>query len=135
MAAHISMANVQATGKAKAGMMARLEGLAVVSGAVALYSFQGFGWWMFALLLLLPDVAALGYLHSARAGNIAYNIAHTVVLPIGLAVVAVWSGNTLGLQLALIWLAHIGMDRAVGYNLKPIDAPMPVGHKKHTTQA
>jgi hypothetical protein len=27
-------------------------------------------------------------------------------------------GNSLALSLALIWLAHIGMDRMVGYGLK-----------------
>jgi hypothetical protein len=31
-------------------------------------------------------------------------------------------GLPFGLQIALIWGAHIGMDRAVGYGLKYADA-------------
>jgi hypothetical protein len=105
------------------GILLRLEGLVLLAAAVALYATQGFGWIAFGVLLLVPDLAALGYLIGVRAGSLSYNLAHALIVPVVLAVAAVLSGNALLLQLALIWLAHIGMDRAVGYGLKFSDSP------------
>jgi hypothetical protein len=100
----------------------RLEGLALFLGALAVYSHLGYSWWAWALLLLAPDLSALGYLHSKQAGAIAYNVAHTESLPLLLGVASLLLGQPLGLQLALIWACHIGMDRTVGYGLKYADA-------------
>lgn len=106
-------------------VLQHLEGLAVLGSALVVYHMQGFSWLTFALLLLLPDLAALGYLAGAQIGNRSYNLAHTLVFPLALAALATLSGSTLGLQLALIWLAHIGMDRAVGYGFKSGELPTP----------
>jgi hypothetical protein len=106
-------------------IMQRLEGITLLGAALTVYHTQGFGWLLFALLLLAPDLAALGYLVSSRAGNLGYNLAHTLAFPLALAVLAGLMGYTLGLQIALIWLAHIGMDRAVGYGFKEGDMPRP----------
>jgi hypothetical protein len=99
-------------------LLLHLEGLTALIVAVGLYAQQGFSWWVFALLLLAPDLAMLGYLINLRAGSIVYNLLHTYALPLGLAAISFGAGWPLGLQLALIWLAHIGMDRTVGYGLK-----------------
>jgi hypothetical protein len=99
-------------------LLLHLEGLAVFGASIALYAYAGYGWLAFALLLLTPDLAMLGYLLNKRAGSIAYNLFHSYSLPLGLALVSLLSGSALGLQLGLIWLAHIGMDRSVGYGLK-----------------
>jgi hypothetical protein len=40
------------------------------------------------------------------------------VLPIALGVLGVMLGAEPAVQLSLVWLAHIGMDRALGYGLK-----------------
>lgn len=100
------------------GILLRLEGLAVLAGAVTLYAYQGYNWWMFALLLLSPDVAMVAYAINTRLGSLAYNLLHTSVFPILLGLFSLISGYNLGLSLALIWLAHIGMDRVMGYGLK-----------------
>ena len=86
--------------------------------AVVLYFDQGFQWWLFALLLLAPDLGMLGYALGRRAGAVAYDVAHLEALPLALAVGGFLGGSDLALQLGLIWLAHIGMDRAIGYGLK-----------------
>jgi hypothetical protein len=99
-------------------VLQRLEGLVLFGAAIAVYAAQGFSWPLFALLLLAPDLAALGYLANSRLGNISYNLAHTLSAPLAIAVLAGLTGNPLELQLALIWLAHIGMDRTVGYGFK-----------------
>lgn len=100
----------------------RLEGLALFVAALVAYGYLGYSWWVFALLLLAPDLGALGYLHSTQAGALTYNLVHTASLPLLLGLACLLLGAPLGLQLALIWAAHIGMDRAVGYGLKYADA-------------
>lgn len=99
-------------------LLLHLEGAAVLITALIFYGQNGYSWWQFALLLLAPDLSALGYLHSQAIGSLGYNVVHTTVLPIALALLSLLLNMDLGLQLALIWLAHIGMDRMVGYGLK-----------------
>ncbi|MCC6605274.1 MAG: DUF4260 family protein [Anaerolineae bacterium] len=99
-------------------LLLHLEGAAVLITALIFYGQNGYSWWLFALLLLAPDLSALGYLRSQEVGSLGYNVVHTTVLPIALALLSLLLSLDLGLQLALIWLAHIGMDRLVGYGLK-----------------
>jgi hypothetical protein len=96
----------------------RLEGAAVGAGAVALYLDQGYSWLAFFLLWLAPDVGALGYLAGKRAGAVVYDVTHFEGWPIALGAVGVLVDFGLAVQLALIWLSHIGIDRAIGYGLK-----------------
>ena len=96
----------------------RVEGLGVFVGAVVLYFYADYPWWLLLVLALAPDLAMVGYLAGPRVGAAAYNAAHTTVLPIALGVVGVLADGEVAVQLALIWLAHIGADRALGYGLK-----------------
>jgi hypothetical protein len=96
----------------------RLEGLAVLAGALVLYFDRGYGWLPLLVLGLAPDLSFLGYLAGPRIGSLAYDIAHTSALPVALAVVGVVAGSSLATQLALIWIAHVGADRMLGYGLK-----------------
>jgi hypothetical protein len=96
----------------------RLEGAGVFVGAVVLYFHLDYPWWLFLLLALAPDLAMIGYVAGPRAGAAAYDIAHTTALPVALSVVGVLADSDVAVQLGLIWLAHIGADRALGYGLK-----------------
>ncbi|MEJ2747849.1 MAG: DUF4260 domain-containing protein [Anaerolineae bacterium] len=100
------------------GVMLRLEGTAVLITAIWMYAQFDFSWLAFALLLLWPDLAFVVYAMSPRWGSIVYNLLHSYPLPLGLTAVSVMMSWSLGLQIAIIWLAHIGMDRTVGYGLK-----------------
>lgn len=100
----------------------RLEGLAMLAAATSAYAQTGQSWWLFAALLLVPDVFMLGYLDSPRVGAAAYNLGHTYAGPAALVAAGLWLAAPLIGSIALIWLAHIGMDRAVGYGLKYPDA-------------
>jgi hypothetical protein len=104
------------------GLMLRLEGLTVLIAAVLLYAHQDYGWLLFALLLLAPDLAIIPYAVNQRLGRIIYNLAHTYTLPLLLALAGLLLPHSLALQLSLIWFAHIGMDRTVGYGLKYPDS-------------
>ena len=96
----------------------RLEGFVAFAGAVTAYWFLGGNWWVFALLLLAPDLSFLGYSAGAKTGARIYNLAHTYTLPAILGAIGWFGGVPLLVELALIWVAHIGMDRALGYGLK-----------------
>ena len=89
-----------------------------MTAAAILYFDAGHQWWLFLLLLLAPDLGGLGYLAGSRVGAAVYDAAHLEALPIALAVAGVLAESDVCLKLALIWLAHVGMDRAVGYGLK-----------------
>ena len=96
----------------------RLEGLLAMGLAVGGYRLLGHGWPLFALLFLTPDLSMLGYLFDRRVGAVAYNIGHSYLSPGALALVGLGLGLPLLWALALIWVAHIGFDRALGYGLK-----------------
>jgi len=100
------------------GRLLRLEGLALSAGALIVYFDQGFGWLLLVVLVLVPDLCFAGYLAGPRAGSWIYNAAHTTLGPIALGAVGVLSNTDWCIQLALIWLAHIGLDRLLGYGLK-----------------
>ena len=96
----------------------RVEGLALFVAAVVLYFHFDYPWWLLLVLALAPDLSMAGYAAGTRVGAVAYDAAHTTVLPLALGVVGVLAEGDLAIQLALIWLAHIGADRALGYGLK-----------------
>ena len=112
----------------------RLEGLALLTAALVAYSQTGQPWWLLAATLLLPDLGALGYLVSSSAGTLLYNLAHTTTLPLVLGGLGIWAHNTLASALALVWLAHIGMDRAMAYGLKYDDDPSHTHLGRHGHQ-
>jgi len=100
------------------GTLLRLEGIGVLAGAVVAFGWLDESWWIFVVLLLVPDLGLVGYAFGPRTGAIAYDLTHTSIGPIALAVVAVATDDTFLGALAATWLAHIGMDRALGFGLK-----------------
>ncbi len=101
------------------GVLLKLEGGLELAAAILAYALLGGNWVLFVVLLLVPDVSMLGYLAGNRVGAAVYNAAHTYLAPAALAVIA-WALHlppwvTL---VALIWAAHIGMDRLLGFGLK-----------------
>lgn len=96
----------------------RLEGLAFLVLAVVLFAWSDRSWWLFGLLLLAPDLMMVGYLKDARVGAALYNLGHWLVWPIGLLAWGIPAGRSALIGAGAIWLAHIGLDRALGYGLK-----------------
>jgi hypothetical protein len=103
---------------ARPAALLRAEGMTMLLGSALLYWLHGGSWWLFLLLLLAPDASMLGYLAGPRFGAAAYNAFHSYPLPAALAAFGLLGGFHLALAVALVWFAHIGMDRAVGYGLK-----------------
>lgn len=98
-------------------ILLRLEGLGVLALCVWLYRETGLSWWWFAGLFLAPDLSFLAYVLGRRAGTLAYNATHTELGPLALAGVGLVAAPAV-LPFALIWGAHVGWDRLVGYGLK-----------------
>jgi hypothetical protein len=115
-----SVATREAAGLVTGGVRAvlRLEGLAVLAAAIAFYGHCGFAWPVFALFFLAPDLSMLAYAAGPRIGAAAYNVAHTETLAIALTAVGLAGGVSGAAAGGLIWIAHIGFDRALGYGLK-----------------
>jgi Domain of unknown function (DUF4260) len=102
-------------------LLLRLEGAALAAGALILYAFTSGSWLLFGLLVLAPDLSMLGYLAGPRIGALAYNAVHITVGPIALALIGLSLSSDPAIAIALIWLVHIGADRALGYGLKYAD--------------
>lgn len=98
----------------------RLEGLATGLGALVIYGYGERSWWLLVALILVPDISIAGYLFGPRAGAIAYNLAHTYLAPVALIVLSCFFNSATLQAIAIIWVAHIGFDRALGYGLKYI---------------
>ena len=107
---------VEATGGVR--LLLRVEGLALLALAAAAYGNFGGEWSFFALMFLLPDLALLAYLAGPRAGAAAYNAAHSLVVPAALLALGLLADLGRAFDLAMIWTAHIGLDRALGFGLK-----------------
>jgi hypothetical protein len=100
-------------------ILLRLEGLGLLVLCVLLYGSSGLSWTAFAILFLAPDLSFLGYLAGPRVGAATYNVAHDTLGPLLLVIFGyLFAAHTYVLAIALIWLAHIGFDRALGYGLK-----------------
>ena len=95
--------------------------------ALAFYALSGGGWLLGVLLFFAPDLSFAGYLAGPRVGAVAYNLAHTYTSPAVLAGLGWMLATSLLPTLALLWAAHIGFDRMLGYGLK-----LPTGfHDTH----
>ncbi|HVF01515.1 MAG TPA: DUF4260 domain-containing protein [Rubrobacteraceae bacterium] len=70
------------------------------------------------MLVLIPDLSMLGYLKDSRVKALSYNLGHTYPLPAVLVAFGVLAGSPLYVSLGLIWFAHIGFDRMIGFRLK-----------------
>jgi hypothetical protein len=90
----------------------------VVAALATYFSELNEPWWLIPLLLFAPDLFMAGYAKSHRAGAMLYNVAHSYPAPALLGIVAVLADEPLWQGVALVWFAHIGMDRALGYGLK-----------------
>ena len=99
-------------------ILLRLEGLTLCLGMVLLYTVWGGSWWVFALLFFAPDLSFIAYLADPKTGAFVYNAAHSYMLPVALMTLSFALPEPLTLSIAMIWLAHIGFDRALGYGLK-----------------
>src|SRR5438270_11386745 len=95
-------------------LLLRLEGAALALVAVYAYYSVGGTWWLFAALILVPDVSLLAYFVNTRAGSIAYNALHVTLGPLICGALGFLLPSFDLISIALFWAAHIGIERALG---------------------
>lgn len=106
-----------ATGGVRATL--RLEGALVLLACMLAYEATGARWWWFAGAFFLPDLSFIAYAGGAALGARVYNAAHSYAGPLLLAAVALQGRDESWIvPAALVWGAHIGFDRMLGYGLK-----------------
>ncbi len=68
--------------------------------------------------LLAPDIAFLAYLVNRTAAPVVYNVLHTYVVPAVCFLAGLRMQHAPLMGVGLIWIAHIGVDRMLGFGLK-----------------
>ena len=99
-------------------LILRLEGLVLFVASLSAFLYLKQSAWIFAGLFLVPDLSMAAYFAGPKPGAIIYNAFHTTIWPLLLAIYGVLFGELFAQVLASVWLAHTGLDRAIGYGLK-----------------
>jgi hypothetical protein len=99
-------------------LLLRVEEALLLTAAIFAYQHLHYSWLLFALLFLTPDLFMLGYLLNVRVGAAAYNLAHALTVPLTLLLASYLQHWYIPTAIALIWTAHIAVDRLLGYGLK-----------------
>ena len=99
-------------------ILLHIEGVAVLALCLYLYGSLQFSWILFLVLLFLPDISMVGYAFNHKTGAKVYNFFHTYSISILLVMSGLFLSYSTILAIGLIWTAHIGMDRMLGYGLK-----------------
>ena len=111
-----SLANGQTTGGVRTTL--RIEGALALLSCVVAYAHFGASWGTFALFFLAPDLSFFGYLAGPKIGAIAYNSAHSYIGALSAFLIGLMADWHIAIVVSLIWGAHIGFDRMLGYGLK-----------------
>jgi hypothetical protein len=91
----------------------------LVAACAAYHLLFSHHWVLFACLFLVPDLSLLTYFRGPTvAGSVVYNLMHNYALPCVVGILGVLLHGTLLGEISLIWIAHISMDRMLGYGLK-----------------
>ncbi|HET6745358.1 MAG TPA: DUF4260 domain-containing protein [Candidatus Limnocylindria bacterium] len=99
-------------------LLLRAEHAALFVAGIVAYLALGGNWLLAIPLLLSIDLSMVGYLAGSRVGAITYNLGHNLVAVAVVAGIGWWTGLGWVQLLGAVWLAHVGMDRALGYGLK-----------------
>jgi hypothetical protein len=96
----------------------RLEEFGIFLFSIYLFSTLAYPWWLFPLLLFVPDLSMVGYIKDTKVGALVYNFFHFR----GLALLLFVIGSSISLPLlsliGVILFAHSSLDRVFGYGMK-----------------
>ncbi|WP_375712562.1 DUF4260 family protein [Staphylococcus chromogenes] len=100
-------------------ILSRIVNVLIFLITLIIYFSLGFSIWVFLLLILFPDISAIGFLVNERIGNSIYNVAHSyVTISIIFLFIFLFTKELFWFEFFLIWLTHISMDRSLGYTLR-----------------
>ncbi len=98
----------------------RVEGLIVFAAGllVLMMDHAGLPWWGLLLIFFAPDLSFAGYALGNKLGAFFYNAVHVYGLGAALFAVGTLLGHPVMTTVGILWLAHSGFDRMLGYGLK-----------------
>ncbi|HPF96805.1 MAG: DUF4260 domain-containing protein [Flavobacteriaceae bacterium] len=96
----------------------KTEELLMLCLGIYAFSFLDFPWWVFLVLILVPDIGMLGYLFNSKFGAITYNVFHHKGLAILIYLLGIYLENQMVMLIGVILFSHASMDRIFGYGLK-----------------
>jgi hypothetical protein len=96
----------------------RLEGFAGLALGWLVWQANGGELVWFVPLMLVPDVAMLGYLRGNHVGAITYNLAHNWFVGGAVLGAGLWLATPAITMAGAVLVAHTGIDRVMGYGLK-----------------
>lgn len=102
-------------------ILERLESLAIALASTYFYSLVGVGWVFYIAMILAPDISFIGYIYSKSAGTKSYNLVHNYIFSFLLVIIGILVNNPLITSTGLIFTAHVGFDRFLGFGLKKAD--------------
>ena len=91
---------------------------AAVLVAIFYVSVGEYDWWWLILAFPLFDLSAVGYIANNKAGAFTYNLGHSLIGPTVLVATFILTSSEPVLCVALLWLFHVFVDRALGYGMK-----------------
>lgn len=102
-------------------ILIQIEEFTMFLGCIYLFARLKFRWYWFPILLLIPDLAMLGYLVNTEVGGIIYNIFHFKGTAVAIGLFGLAKDNKKLMLVGIILLAHSTMDRSIGTGLKYLD--------------
>lgn len=100
----------------------KFEELGIFCLSVILFNMLGYSWWLFAALILTPDISMIGYIFNTKIGAALYNVFHNKGLAVLLYLIGTYSFNYYLLIAGIIIFGHSSLDRFLGFGLKYGDA-------------
>lgn len=98
-----------------------LEEVGLFGLALFMYTQLPYGWGLFALLILVPDVSMSGYLINPAVGAVIYNLGYHRGLALAVWGIGYQTGISWVMLAGVILFAHASLDRIFGYGLKYAD--------------
>nr|WP_310991165.1 DUF4260 family protein [Aequorivita sp. S2608]MDS1296979.1 DUF4260 family protein [Aequorivita sp. S2608] len=80
----------------------KIEELAQFLFGIFLFSHLDYAWWWFLVLILTPDIGAIGYVINTKIGAITYNIFHHKAIAIAVGVAGFYFNVSLLILIGVI---------------------------------
>lgn len=103
-------------------LLLRLEELGFFGVTIYLFTLLPYPWWVYPLLLFIPDISIMGYMINSVTGAYLYNFIHHRGIAIILYIGGILMGRPLIALAGLMLFAHSSLDRVFGYGLKHTDS-------------
>ncbi len=96
----------------------KLEEAAMFAFSIYLFSLTDFAWWVYLVLILVPDIGIAGYLFNNKIGAWTYNLFHHKAIAVLVLCLGWYFSNEWVALSGIILFGHASMDRMFGYGLK-----------------